>query len=74
MLFKEELKDTIKRNKDISNMIKQDEKLKLLYMAQLLLEKTDDDHTLTVPQIISELERYGIKAERKSVYDDLGAR
>ncbi len=47
------------------------QKLKLLYMAQLLLEKTDDDHTLTVPQIISELERYGIKAERKSVYDDL---
>lgn len=47
------------------------QKLKLLYLAQLLLEKTDDDHTLTVPEMIAELEKQGISAERKSIYDDL---
>lgn len=30
-------------------------------------------YTITVPQIIEELERYGISAERKSIYDDLEA-
>lgn len=35
------------------------------------MEKTDEEHTLTVPQMIEELARYGISAERKSIYDDL---
>ncbi len=47
------------------------QKLKLLYLAQILLEKTDEDHTLTVPQMIAELNKQGISAERKSIYDDL---
>lgn len=38
---------------------------------QMLLEMTDDEHTLTVPQMIEELSRYGISAERKSIYDDI---
>lgn len=49
------------------------QKLKLLYLKRILLENTDENHTLTVPQIIEELERYGISAERKSIYDDLEA-
>lgn len=47
------------------------QKLKLIYLMQILMEKTDEDHTLTVPQMITELARYGISAERKSIYDDL---
>lgn len=47
------------------------QKLKLLYLMKILLEKTDEEHTLTVPQMIEELSRYGISAERKSIYDDL---
>ena len=47
------------------------QKLKLMYLAKILLERTDEEHTMTVPQMISELEKLGISAERKSVYDDL---
>lgn len=47
------------------------QKQKLLYIQKILLEKTDDTHGITVPEIIDELERYGIAAERKSIYDDL---
>lgn len=47
------------------------QKLKILYLMQMLLEKTDDEHTITVPQMIEELSRYGISAERKSIYDDI---
>jgi len=36
-----------------------------------LLENTDEEHPITVPEMISELSRYGVSAERKSVYDDI---
>ena len=35
------------------------------------MEKTDEEHTITVPEMIAELGKLGISAERKSVYDDL---
>ena len=47
------------------------QKLKLLHLMQILLEKTDEAHTITVPQMIAELNARGISAERKSIYDDL---
>ena len=47
------------------------QKLKLLYLMQILLEQTDEEHTITVPQMIAELSKLGISAERKSIYDDL---
>jgi predicted DNA-binding transcriptional regulator YafY len=49
------------------------QKLKLLYLMKILHEKTDENHSLSVPELIAELGRYGIKAERKSIYDDLEA-
>ena len=49
------------------------QKTKLLYLCRMLLRKTDEEHPLTVPQIIEELARLDIKAERKSIYDDLEA-
>ena len=47
------------------------QKLKLFYLMKILLEKTDEEHTITVPEMIAELGKLGISAERKSVYDDL---
>ena len=47
------------------------QKTKLLRLWQFLLHQTDEDHPATVAQIIQELARYDIKAERKSIYDDL---
>lgn len=47
------------------------QKFKFTYMMQSMLAKTDDEHGITMPEIIAELDKYGIKAERKSIYDDL---
>jgi len=47
------------------------QKLKLLYLAKIFLERTDEEHTLTVSDMIAELSKFGISAERKSIYDDL---
>ena len=47
------------------------QKQKLLLLKELLERETDDKHSLTVAQIISKLEGMGIKAERKTVYDDI---
>ena len=49
------------------------QKLKLLYLLKMLNEKTDEDNTMTINDMISELDRYGVTAERKSIYDDLEA-
>lgn len=47
------------------------QKLKLIRLAQIMLEKTDDTHFITMPEIMSELEKYEVTAERKSIYSDL---
>jgi len=49
------------------------QKLKLLYLLKILQERTDEDHDMTLAEIQEELSRYGVKAERKSVYDDIEA-
>ena len=49
------------------------QKTKLLCLYRMLLRQTDEEHPLTVLQIIEELARQDIKAERKSIYDDLEA-
>jgi predicted DNA-binding transcriptional regulator YafY len=49
------------------------QKLKILYLMKMLLEKTDEENTMTIIDMIAELERYGITAERKSIYDDIEA-
>ncbi|MBR5798585.1 MAG: WYL domain-containing protein [Lachnospiraceae bacterium] len=47
------------------------QKLKLVYLIKILLERTDDTHSLTMPEIIEALAAYDISAERKSIYADL---
>ncbi len=49
------------------------QKMKILYIMKIFLEKTDENHVITMKEIISELNRYDIKAERKSIYDDIEA-
>ena len=46
------------------------QKLKLYYLVRIMLAKTDEEHGLTMPQIIQELGKYDITAERKSIYLD----
>ena len=47
------------------------QKLKLLYLMDILLEKTDENHGITMNEIISSLESYDVSAERKSIYRDI---
>lgn len=47
------------------------QKLKLLYLLKILTEKTDENHCLSAQELITELSSYDIKAERKSIYDDI---
>lgn len=47
------------------------QKFKLYRLAQIMLEKTDDEHYITMPEILSSLEAYGVTADRKSIYNDL---
>ena len=49
------------------------QKLKLLYLCRILMEQTDEDHPLSVQELIAQLAQYNIQAERKSIYDDLDA-
>ncbi len=47
------------------------QKLKLYYLSRIMLEKTDEDHMITMPEIKKALEAYGVTADRKSLYDDI---
>ena len=46
------------------------QKLRLLYIAEILSKKSDEEHPLTANDIMSYLdEMYGIQCDRKTVYD-----
>ena len=47
------------------------QKFKLYYLAKIMTEKTDEEHYITMPEIIDSLENYGVTAGRKSIYNDL---
>lgn len=47
------------------------QKLKILYLLEILRRETDEEHPLTLQQIIDLLGQKGISAERKSLYDDI---
>lgn len=49
----------------------ENQKLKLFYIIQMLFEQTDEEHVLGTQEIIERLAAYEIKAERKSIYDDI---
>lgn len=48
------------------------QKLKLMYLAQIFREFSDENHTLSVDDLIVKLAEHGISAERKAVYLDIG--
>jgi len=47
------------------------QKMKALYLMKILEERTDEDHTLTISELIGALSEYGVVAERKSIYSDM---
>ncbi|MBP3392405.1 MAG: WYL domain-containing protein [Clostridia bacterium] len=47
------------------------QKIKILYLMRILLERTDDAHGLTTEELIAALHDLGVDAERKTIYDDI---
>lgn len=47
------------------------QKLKLLYIVQILEKLSDENHPVSTQTIIDELAKHDISAERKSIYDDI---
>ena len=47
------------------------QKFKLYRLAQIMLERTDEEHYITMPEIMEALKEYDITAERKSIYNDI---
>ena len=47
------------------------QKLKMAYVTRILMEETDDEHGLTMGELIEKLQHCDVQAERKSIYDDL---
>lgn len=50
---------------------KENSKEKLLYILEILKRQSDEEHLFSVQEIINELVKYNIEAERKSIYRDL---
>lgn len=49
----------------------ENQKLKLLYLLDILNTYTDDTHALTMQEIVKRLSEYGVSAERKTIYNDI---
>ena len=49
------------------------QKLKILYLMDYLLAHSDEEHPVSVRQLIDHLDSCGVSAERKSIYDDVEA-
>lgn len=50
---------------------KENQKLKLLYLAKIFMEQTDEEHGITLNHITAELEKYYVSATRKTLYADI---
>jgi len=48
----------------------ENQKLKMLYLVKILNTKTDDEHGMTMQEIIAALEECGVNADRKTLYND----
>ena len=49
------------------------QKLKILYLMDVLLERTDEEHPITAKDMAQYLRGDGISVERKTIYDDIEA-
>ena len=44
---------------------------RILSLMRIFHDQTDENHTLTLPEIQHELSKYGISADRRVIYDDI---
>lgn len=48
----------------------ENQKLKMLYLVKIFTKYTDDQHSLTMQEIIKKLASYDVSADRKTLYLD----
>ncbi|MBQ5990100.1 MAG: WYL domain-containing protein [Oscillospiraceae bacterium] len=49
------------------------QRLKILYLYKIFLERTDELHSISMSEMINALDHYGISAGRKALYEDIEA-
>ncbi len=49
----------------------QNQKQKILYLAKIFSEETDESHGLTAGELIARLQQHGVAVERKTLYQDI---
>ena len=64
-------KQKIRKKRKIVRGPRLNQKLKIMYLMKILLEETDEDHDLTLNEIVEKLKAYNVTAERKSLYSDI---
>jgi len=62
-----------KEQKRVPGYKSENQKYKSLLVMQYILKNADDEHAVTIGQIEDHLAKYGIKAERRSIYRDIHA-
>ena len=50
-----------------------DQRDRTLMLANILTEETDERHPMPMAELVDRLARFGVTAERKSLYRDLAA-
>lgn len=63
--------ETTGEKKKIVRGPRNNQKLKIMYLMKILLEETDEEHDLTLNEIVEKLKAYNVTAERKSLYSDI---
>ena len=63
--------DGKKEQKRVHGYRSEGQKYKSLLVMQYILKHADDEHAVTVGQIMDHLAKYGIEAERRSIYKDI---
>lgn len=52
-------------------MARSEQKLKIIYLVDILKKNADEAHPISMQDIIKKLEFYNIRSERKSIYSDI---
>ena len=68
MANKEKVPETIEHRE---RSPRSNQKLKIMYLMKILMEETDENHAITLQEIVEHLKAYGVTAERKSLYSDI---
>lgn len=54
-------------------MAKESNKVKLLFLSDIFIRQTDENHAFSAVELCDMLEDYGVTCERKSIYSDIDA-